>query len=154
MHFSNFKFLEPGVLVDGDLKLVLEKCVPADPSKNYVPAYEFKMCVGDSSDKIGHVNFRAGSTSELIFIGGHLGYGVDSEYRGRQLAERACRLLIPFIKQHGFSEIWITCNPDNYASRKTCERLGAELVEIVDVPLNHEMYKDGDRQKCRFRLEV
>ena len=66
----------------------------------------------------------------------------------------SCRLIIPLMRQHGFTEIWITCNPDDHPSRRTCERLGAELIEIVDLPSDHEMYKSGDRRKCRYRLSV
>ena len=48
----------------------------------------------------------------------------------------------------------ITTNPDNWASRRTCEIIGAEMVEIVDVPEYMEMYRQGDRQKCRYRLDL
>lgn len=50
------------------------------------------------------------------------------------------------------SELWITCNPDNRASRRTCELAGAALMEIVDLPSNSDMYLEGDRQKYRYRL--
>ena len=149
-----FQFRDPGVLRDEDLHLILEKTTPADPRRNYVPSYEFKICVSSGQEKVGHVNFRAGSTPDLVRFGGHLGYGVDEAFRGRRLAERACRLLIPFIREHGLKEIWITCNPDNWASRRTCERLGAELVEIVPLPESNDMYKSGDRYKCRYRLSL
>jgi predicted acetyltransferase len=49
--------------------------------------------------------------------------------------------------------VWITCNPDNWASRRTCELAGAELVEIVDLPEDNDMYRKGKRRKCRYRLE-
>jgi tagatose 1,6-diphosphate aldolase len=47
--------------------------------------------------------------------------------------------------------VWITCNPDNWASRRTCERLGCQLVDIVELPEHIDMYQDGERQKCRYR---
>ena len=37
-------------------------------------------------------------------------------------------------RAHGHSLLWITCNPDNLASRRSCERLGAQYVDIVPVP--------------------
>jgi tagatose 1,6-diphosphate aldolase len=52
------------------------------------------------------------------------------------------------------NELWITCNPENVASRRTCEFAGAEFVEIVDLPTNIDMYLEGERQKCRYRLAV
>ena len=37
------------------------------------------------------------------------------------------RLLLPLARRHGLQTVWITCNPDNWASRRTCELAGAEL---------------------------
>ena len=51
-------------------------------------------------------------------------------------------------------ELWITCNPENVASRKTCERLGAVYIETVSLPTNHILYERGERQKCRYRLDL
>jgi tagatose 1,6-diphosphate aldolase len=63
-------------------------------------------------------------------------------------------LLLPLARRHGLKDLWITCNPDNLASRRTCELAGAEFVEIVDLPANSGMYRRGDRQKCRYRLDL
>jgi tagatose 1,6-diphosphate aldolase len=50
--------------------------------------------------------------------------------------------------------LWITCNPDNTASRRTLDRLGAEFVEIVSVPDDYPLIAGTLRQKCRYRLEI
>jgi predicted acetyltransferase len=50
--------------------------------------------------------------------------------------------------------LWITCNPENVASRRTCELVGGELVDIVDLPVDSDMYKEGARQKCRYRVKL
>jgi hypothetical protein len=34
------------------------------------------------------------------------------------------------------------------------ERRGAELVRIVALPADNDMYLLGDRQKCRYRLKL
>ncbi|MNY80412.1 hypothetical protein D3C86_2214330 [compost metagenome] len=47
-------------------------------------------------------------------------------------------------------KIIITCNPDNEPSRKTCEYIGANLIEIVDLPPHDDMYQEGERQKCIY----
>lgn len=51
---------------------------------------------------------------------------------------------------HGMKKLIITCNPDNYPSRKTCEKIGLKLKEIVDLPTYNEMYISGERQKCIY----
>lgn len=51
---------------------------------------------------------------------------------------------------HDMEKLIITCNPDNIASRKTCENLGANLLEIVDVPEENDLYQRGEKEKCRY----
>ena len=149
-----FEFHDPGRLIDGDLELVLVEKYPGDPTINYVPAYRFKMNLVGQDQEVGRVEFRVGNTHHLTMYGGHLAYGVDPEHRGRRYAARACRLLLPLARHHGFQTLWITCNPDNIASRRTCELAGAILVEIVDLPEDTDMFQEGERQKCRYRLDL
>lgn len=132
--------------------MVLVRRFPADPSRDRVAAYEFDMRVAGSGNAVGRVSFRAQAHRLMELYRGQIGYEVASSHRGRHFAERSVRLLLPFIRRHGFAEIWITCDPENLASRRTCERIGAELVEIVAVPETEEMYARGHRMKCRFRV--
>lgn len=131
--------------------MLVEK-FPGDIQKEYVPEYKFEMPHAASGKVMGLIGFRSVSTDKLIQFGGNIGYEVEPQFRGQRLAFRACRQLLPFAKQNGLKELWITCNPDNLPSRRTCELLGAELVEIVPLPEEHEMYQKGDRMKCRYRL--
>jgi tagatose 1,6-diphosphate aldolase len=116
-----FEFHDPGPLIDDDLVLVLREEYPGDPAINYVPAYKFKMTLADQPEAIGNIELRVGNTDSLVRYGGHFGYGVEPLYRGRHYAARACRLLLPLARSHGLTTVWITCNPDNFASRRTCE---------------------------------
>lgn len=149
-----FDFLVPGPLVDDDLELVLYEQYPGDPAIGYVPAYRFRMCHVGQTGEIGQIELRVGSTHHIVMYGGHIAYGVNPDHRGHHYASRACRLLLPLARSHGLHPLWITCNPDNYASRRTCELAGATLVEIVDLPENTDMYQEGERQKCRYRLDL
>jgi predicted acetyltransferase len=149
-----FKFHSPGELIDSDLELILVEEYPGDPTINYVPAYKFKMSLVGQGNEIGHIELRVGNTNHIVMYGGHIAYEVAPEHRGHRYAARACKLLFPLAQSHGLETIWITCNPDNIASRKTCELAGAQLVEIVDLPEDTDMYQEGERQKCRFRLDL
>ncbi len=128
----------------------------ADPRRNRVPAYHFWMVVSPTPALplrvVGGLGFRVGSTPELETFSGHIGYHVYPPARGRRFAERAARLVLPLARAHGMTTLWITCNPDNVASRHTCQRLGATLVDIVNITKSHEFYSRGERQKCRYRL--
>jgi predicted acetyltransferase len=149
-----FEFHDPGQLIDDDLELILVEKYPGDPTIGYVPAYRFKMTLVGQDKQIGNIELRVGNTEHIVMYGGHIAYGVDPEHRGHRYAARGGRLLLPLARSHGFKTLWITCNPDNIASRRTCEILGAELVEIVDLPKDTDMYQEGERQKCRYRLDL
>jgi len=127
---------------------------PGNPSIEYTPAYRFRMTRTGQEQEIGLIEFRLGNTLHLVMYGGHLAYRVHPDYRGHRYAARACKLLLPLARLQGFKVLWITCNPDNLASRRTCELAGAKLVEIVDLPEDTDMFQAGERQKCRFRLDL
>ncbi|MDQ3396750.1 MAG: GNAT family N-acetyltransferase [Deinococcota bacterium] len=149
-----FNFHEPGSLVDGELELVLTEAYPGNPGLGFVPAYRFDMTLAGQNGAAGSIELRVGNTEHIVMYGGHIGYGVLPDYRGYRYAARACKLLLPLAKSHNLSPLWITCNPDNVASRKTCELAGADLVEIVDLPETTDMYQEGERQKCRYRIDL
>lgn len=148
-----FQLYEPGPLVDGDLELVLAEAITSNPIKEFVPAYRFNMLRRSDGRKMGEIELRIGNTEHIRRYAGHIGYEVYPAYRGYHYAARSVRLLLPLAQRHGLDTLWITCNPDNYASRRTCELAGFEFVEIVDLPPHTEMYRDGERKKCRYRLQ-
>jgi tagatose 1,6-diphosphate aldolase len=143
-----------GVLRDRDLWLELRAREPENPVRGWVPAYRFAMRLDGVEHAVGRLGFRVGTTHAIEQYAGHLGYEVSLAFRGHRLAERSCRLILPLARRHGFQELWITCNPDNLASRRTCERLGAELIEIVDVPHDSEIFAPGSERKCRYLLPL
>ncbi len=150
---ESFEFLEPGELVDGNLELRLLFCFPGDPSRGIVPSYEFQIQLTGSGTRIGGVSLRVGDTDHITYVG-HIGYSVAKAYRGHHYAARATRLLIPLARAHGMRELWITTDPDNRASQRTCEILGAQYVETVSVPPTDSLYGRGDRKKLRYRLVI
>jgi tagatose 1,6-diphosphate aldolase len=146
-------FFDPGELRDDELELVLVDTVPADPARGWVPHYRFMMRRRGAF--VGGIRFRCETNEDIERYTGHVGYNVDEDARGNHYAERAVRLLGPLMNRHGLDHVLLTCNPDNAASRRTCERLGAELVEIVELPSdNDQRVIDGDTHKCRYRLAL
>ena len=151
---GRFEFLEPAPLIDGDLRLVLVESIPANPARGFVPCYHFAMHATQQDLHLGDIYLRIGKTQNLLMYGGQIGYGVAPAHRGHRYAARSVRLLLPLARAHGLTPLWITCNPDNYASRRSCELAGATLVEIVDVPPGTEEYDEGEYQKCRYRIDL
>jgi len=143
-----------GPMRDRDLWLELRAREPENPVRGWVPAYRFALRLDGVEHAVGRLGFRVGTTDTIERYAGHLGYEVSPAFRGNRLAERSCRLVLPLARRHGFHELWITCNPDNLASRRTCERLGAELIDTVDVPHDSDVFAPGSERKCRYLLAL
>jgi tagatose 1,6-diphosphate aldolase len=138
-------------LTDGELGLALVSFVEVHPLHK-VPAYAFRLVHGPSGEDAGHINLRVGHTSHVERYAGHIGYSVMERHRGHRYAARAVRLLLPLARRLGLDPVWITCDPENTASRRTLEIAGAEFVEIVDVPADCAIFKSEHPRKCRYRL--
>ena len=150
---TTFKFIQPGTLIDSDLELVLVKKTPANPVKRYVPAYVFEMRRPGKTIVLGTIRLRIGSAVALRFPG-HIGYEVKQRFRGHRYAARSCQLLLPFANAHGLKALWLTVDPNNTTSRRTCEIIGAKYVETIRIPKEHPMYGEGARYRRRYRLDV
>ena len=144
-------FLDTDFLKNDEIRLMLDHTAEADPVKQYVPAYYFKIC-DRQGRPMGYCDLRIGYCDNLYY-GGHIGYGIDEPFRGHHYAEKACRLLFELAKKHGMAYLYIACVPENTPSRKTCERLGGELLEIAALPPDNNMrLEDGKTEVCVFRF--
>jgi len=151
---TDFEFIDYETFTDGEIEVVIREKVPADEKRGYVPSYEFAVRLPGNDKPIGRLSLRISNTPHLINYAGHIGYGIQEEYRGHHYAAKACTLIKQVAFDHGFKTLWITCNPDNFPSCRTCEILGCEMVEIIDLPEDSEMYLEGERQKCRYRWDI
>lgn len=140
------------MLQDDDLRLELDGFGPHPVHK--VPTYHFRMVHSGSGEEMGTIRLRAGSTRHIEMYAGHIGYAVHEPFRGHRYAARAVRLLVPMTHRLGLNPLWITCDPENLASRRTLELAGAEFVEVVDVPRDCVIYQSGHPKKCRYRILV
>ena len=80
--------------------------------------------------------------------------GYRNTFEGLTRTQRFGNVLIPVAKQLGFKSLWITCDPDNVASRRSLELAGAQFVEIVEVPEDCIIHKYGHPRKCRYRIDL
>ncbi|MEX2683219.1 MAG: GNAT family N-acetyltransferase [Candidatus Sigynarchaeota archaeon] len=149
-----FTFRKYPLLTDGEIDVVVEREARGNRLRGLVPAYHFKIMLHGKPEKIGRVDLRIGYRDRLVLYGGHVGYGIDETFRGHGYAAKACKLIEQVAIDHHMDVLWITCNPENVASRRTCEKIGCEFLEIIDLPRDNDMYKRGDRRKCRYRWIV
>lgn len=150
--FSSSTPFNPGVLRDGDLELELADFAPHRIHK--APAYHFRMVHAVTREELGGINLRVGSSRHIELFAGHIGYSVHLPHRGHRYAARSLRLLLPLARRLRLDPLWITCDPENLASRRTLEIAGAEFIEIVSVPEDCVIARSGHREKCRYRLEL
>ena len=149
-----FKFKNYDKLTDGEIDLILNEKRRAVRNMGLVPSYEFNISLTKNTDVIGRISLRVGNTNRIKKYAGHIGYGINEKYRGNHYAAKACNLVKQVAIDHNLKTLWITVNPDNYPSRRTCEILGCEMVEIVNIPEYLDMYRQGERQKCRYRWDI
>lgn len=148
-----FEFIDIKRIIGKEIDLVCIKKKPENKKERFLPTYVFKMVLHRTDMEVGHIDLRVGQ-NDRIFYGGNIGYGVNEEHRGHRYAAKACLLLRELALNHGMDHVIITNNPDNMPSRRTCEIIGAKLIEIVDLPEDNDMYKEGERQKCRYLWDI
>lgn len=138
----------PGNLAHGEVRLRFDQIVPGNPLRGFVPSYHFRI-LDQRLEDVDHINLRIGDTEHVRYSAGHIGYHVHEACRGHGYARQACLALAPFARVTR-PELIITCDPDNLPSIRTIERLGACLIDVVDVPPHDPQYEQGSRQKRRY----
>lgn len=121
-----------------DLELKVDQIYAAADSPWAVPAYRFDIfCEGRQA---GTISFRVSDDDRLLRFAGQIGFGVSEPFRGRRLAGRAVRRLLPLAASHHLKPLWLLCNPDNLQSMQVMNWLGAAYVETVDLPPDYTRY--------------
>ncbi|MCR4622234.1 MAG: GNAT family N-acetyltransferase [Clostridiales bacterium] len=139
-------------LSDAEITLKLVRTSEGQPDRNYLPSYCFNICLADGT-YLGYCDFRVGH-NENTYYGGNIGYTIIEEHRGHHYASKAVKLLLGLAERHGLDYILITCQPDNIASSKTCERAGGELIDTVSILENNEMYQRGRKSVKVYRFTL
>ncbi len=136
-------------LSDGVVDLLEIDPGPADERLKFGEEHCFVIMPHGKRKEAGRIGIRLGE-SEPIFYFGHIGYHVDPPWRGNHFAARACKLVLPYARLAGKRSLVITADPDNWPSRKTCERIGCQLESIVPVPKYMQQRWQISAVKCRY----
>ena len=151
--FSNFRL--KSLWHEGEIVDLKEKVrLSAKETLDNVATVLYDIYLHDSHQKIGTIDIRLTMNDHMYYYG-HVGYHILEKYRGHRYAFYACKILLGIARdEFKMDHLIITCNPDNYASLKTIERLGAELIEHVAVPKEHELYRLGDKEKLIYKVRL
>ena len=79
---------------------------------------------------------------------GHVGYTILPAFAGHGYATAALAAMLGVAREAGLSEITITCDATNQASRRIIEKNGGRLVETFVAPLY------GPDQRLRFLVST
>lgn len=148
------KHLYKGEIVD----LVERARVSEKTSFDGVPTVFYDIYLSGSNLgtnlRVGKCDLRLKNDGFMYYYG-NVGYNILESQRGHHYAYYACKVLFKIAKEEfGMKELIITCNPDNEASYKTLKKLKGDLVDIAQIPYDHELYEKGDRFKCIFHFKL
>ena len=76
---------------------------------------------------VGRTSIRHELDEQLAIVGGHIGYCVLPEHRGRGYATEILRQSLAVAKDHGVTRALLTCDETNVASQRVIEHCGGEL---------------------------
>jgi len=82
-------------------------------------------------ERVGRIHLRLTDDAEIVRALGHGGYEVDEAHRGHGYAARALALLRRVARHYGVAPLWVLIEPHNAPSRRTAERAGLRLVDVV-----------------------
>jgi predicted acetyltransferase len=89
-----------------------------------------KMLIGQI---VGRVSIRHELNAFLTERGGHIGYGVRPEFRGRGYATAILLEALGIIHNLGVQRVLVTCDDANIASSRVIEKCGGVLENIIEI---------------------
>lgn len=81
--------------------------------------------------RVGRIHLRLTDDATILRAVGHAGYEVAEPHRQRGYAARALLVIRQLARHYRVAPLWVLIAPENVASRRTAERAGLALVDIV-----------------------
>lgn len=83
------------------------------------------LCVREADNKVvGMVNIRHQLNDLLLQWGGHIGYSIHPDERGKGYAKQQLRLALKECRGLGLHRVLLSCDETNVPSRRTIEGCG------------------------------
>lgn len=158
---SNDALPQPPTLEDDVIELRLLRILgPADaaersPAAQFIanaPEYRFAIHRRNDGLRVGRIHLRITQDELVLRAIGHAGYAVDETHQRLGYATRAVRLIQKLARVHALTPLWILIAPDNIASRRTVERVGFHLIDVVNAS-PEALAMEVAPMVCRYRWD-
>lgn len=102
----------------------------------YVPANTF-LCLRVADRRlIGFVDIRHKLNDDLLNYGGHVGYSIRPDERGKGYGKRQLALALAKCRELGLTRALVCCQADNQRSRRVIESQGGQFEDARQEPGN------------------
>jgi predicted acetyltransferase len=117
-----------------DFDVFLLKTIDYHTRKNtdgYIPATTYFL-MEEAEDRIyGAVSIRHRLNEDLLFRGGHIGYGIRPTERRKGFATKMLSLALEECREMNLKKVLVTCDKDNPGSARTIKNNGGKLENEV-----------------------
>ena len=96
-----------------------------------VPASTFLAVLAEDGRVVGMIDIRHRLNEYLRKLGGHVGYGLHPDERGKGYGTEMLALGLEECRKLGLEKVLLTCNKDNIASASVMLKNGAVLENEV-----------------------
>ena len=85
--------------------------------------------LSENQSLLGEIHIRHRLTPDMENYGGHIGYMVRPDERGKGYGTRMLALALEKAAAMGLERVMITCEPGNIASERVIQRNGGKLID-------------------------
>jgi len=111
------------------IKNQITKITDPDIKRGRVPQTIYWLF--ENNKPIGFAKMRHNLTDELMKISGHIGYSIIKEKRNKGYGTFLLKEVLKEIYQVGVKKVLLTCDLDNYGSRKVIENNNGVLEKVI-----------------------
>jgi len=99
---------------------------------------EIWFMLDDDGSICGFGQLRPYDTDDVMTWAGHIGYSVPPSRRGKGCATELLKMMLQLAYKRGLKQVLLTCDTDNYASRRVIEKCGGEFAGLYLEPPYHK----------------
>ena len=104
-------------------------------AEGYVSESVFWL-IGDNSNFLGSLSIRHTLTPHLLNFGGHIGYIIAPQHRGKGYGKKILELGLVEAKKLNLNKVLLTCDNTNFTSAAIIEKNGGRFENELASPTN------------------